>query len=103
MVNKLVWTTIAKKQLKAIKLYYKENASEKVAMRIIKDIQCAAERLIHQPQLGIIEPSLINEPEQFRSIYESHYKIVYWIDKNTVRIVTVFDTRQSPEKLMGFF
>lgn len=32
---KLVWTTCARKQLKNIKLYYKEMASEKVAMSII--------------------------------------------------------------------
>lgn len=49
---KLVWTTCARKQLKNIKLYYKEMASEKVAMSIILQIQQTAQRLINQPYLG---------------------------------------------------
>ena len=96
---KLVWTTCARKQLKNIKLYYKEMASEKVAMSIILQIQQTAQRLINQPYLGKIEPALINEPEGFRSIIEGNYKIVYWVDGNVIRIITVFDTRQAPDKL----
>lgn len=96
---KLVWTTCARKQLKNIKLYYKEMASEKVAMFIILQIQQTAQRLINQPYLGKIEPALINEPEGFRSIIEGNYKIVYWVDGNVIRIITVFDTRHPPDKL----
>ena len=96
---KLAWTTCARKQLQNIKLYYKDIASETVAMSIILQIQQTAQRLINQPYLGKIETALVNEPEGFRSIIEGNYKIVYWIDKNTIRIITVFDTRQAPEKL----
>ena len=96
---KLAWTTCARKQLKNIKLYYKDIASETVAMSIILQIQQTAQRLINQPYLGKIETALVNEPEGFRSIIEGNYTRVYWIDKNTIRIITVFDTRQAPEKL----
>ena len=74
-------------------------ASEKIAMSIILQIQRTAQRLTDQPYLGKIEPALINEPESFRSIIEGNYKIVYWVDRNTIHIVTVFDTRQAPDKL----
>ncbi|WP_455638604.1 type II toxin-antitoxin system RelE/ParE family toxin [Parabacteroides sp.] len=96
---KLVWTTCARKQLRNIKLYYKEIASEKVAMSIILQIQQTAQLLTTQPYLGKIEPALINEPEEFRSIIEGNYKIVYWVDKKIIRIIAVFDTRQAPDKL----
>lgn len=78
---KLVWTTCARKQLKNIKQYYKEMASEKVAMSIILQIQQTAQLLTDQPCLGKLEPALINEPEGFRSIIEGNYKIVYWVEK----------------------
>lgn len=90
---------LCQKTIKKYQTVHKEMASEKVAMSIILQIQQTAQRLINQPYLGKIEPALINEPEGFRSIIEGNYKIVYWVDGNVIRIITVFDTRQAPDKL----
>lgn len=88
-MKKLIWTVLARKQLKEIKLYYKASASEKVAIRIIMRIQKTAQQLVGQPHLGKKEPMLMNRSEDFRSIPEGHYKIVYWVDVNYIRIISV--------------
>ena len=51
------------------------------------------------PEIGQIEELLIGRREEYRSLIEGNYKIIYWIDGSYVRIATVFDCRQNPKKI----
>ena len=55
--------------------------------------------LIDFPFLGQKEELLSSRKENFRYLVEGNYKIIYWIDDEVIRIVSIFDTRQNPEKL----
>ena len=35
---------------------------------------------------------------QLEDIFD-YYKIIYWIEDNYIKIATVFDSRQNPEKM----
>lgn len=96
---RLIWSRPAQKELKAIALYYKKEVSSRVAQSIIEDIQAEARRLIHMPFIGQIEPSLADDPHEYRYLISGHYKIVYHINKDKIRINNIFDCRQAPDKL----
>lgn len=95
----LIWSRPAQKDLKAIAIYYKKEASVKVAQSIIEAIQTEARRLIHMPFIGQIEPSLADDPHEYRYLVCGHYKIIYHIKKDKIRINNIFDCRQAPDKL----
>lgn len=51
------------------------------------------------PRIGQKEDLLTHMNKEIRYLIEGNYKIVYWIDDNIVSIATVFDCRQTPQKL----
>lgn len=95
----LVWSRDAKKELRAIALYYKKEVSLRVAQKIVESIQSEARRLIHMPLIGQIEPSLANELIEYRYLVSGNYKIIYYVKNNKIRINNIYDCRQDPDKL----
>ncbi len=53
------------------------------------------------PQMGQAESLLSDRSEEFRYLVHKHYKVIYWINKESLRIeiANVFDCRQNPEKM----
>lgn len=51
--------------------------------------------------MGQIEEFLIERPQEFRYLISSNYKIIYYINMESERIIiaNIFDTRQNPIKL----
>lgn len=51
--------------------------------------------------MGQIEEVLKDDEREFRYLVYTNYKIVYYINLNTNKVIiaNVFDTRQNPEKL----
>lgn len=95
------WELQAHKQLKGIFYFLKENASLKIAQRIRANIKSTADRLGRFPFLGQIEASLVGRAYNYRSLVtEKHYKIIYYIEKETVYIFAIWDVRQDPQKLI---
>lgn len=99
LVNQIKWTRNARKRLKEIKLYFKENVSDKVADKIVLRITSAVFRLYDNPNLGMRELSLCNSSIVYRYLVEGNYKIVYKQRGSVIYIMTVFDCRQNPDKL----
>ena len=101
MALNIHWTGNAKKQLKNIFEYYRENASLKVAAKLSEDIVKQTLKLKEQPKIGTIEPYLLNKKQEFRFLVFKNYKIIYWVNekKNRIDISDIFDTRQNPIKL----
>ena len=98
---KIFWTDFAKAELRNNFEYLIENASYGIAKNEIRKIVFETFRLIKQPEIGSIEPSLKNRTKEYRYLVHQTYKIIYWInnEKNQIEIMDVFDTQQHPEKI----
>lgn len=50
--------------------------------------------------MAAIEPLLEDFPQAFRAlVVKKHYKVIYYIEKDTIYAVTIWDCRQNPNKL----
>ena len=56
-------------------------------------------QLEKKPNSGQKEPLLTDRKFEYRYLVEGNYKIIYWIEDNYIKIATVFDCRQNPEKI----
>ncbi|WP_026903744.1 type II toxin-antitoxin system RelE/ParE family toxin [Pedobacter glucosidilyticus] len=101
MVKEVYWTNFAKKELKKIFEYYKENANQEFAETLTTNIVQETVKLKKHPLLGQEEELLTDRPQDFRYLLYKNYKIIYWINsvKNRIEISDIFDCRQNPEKL----
>lgn len=72
----------------------------KVADRIMDKLSHSLNLICTHPNLGHIEPQLVDFPQCFRTLVNvPNYKIIYWLDEDMIKIATVFDCRQRPEEL----
>lgn len=90
--TKVVWTNEAKRELKAIKNYYKPKSVQS-AKNIISDILSATREIHFVQQFQREETDF-----EHRRIIVKNYKILYRIELYHVVIVSIFDTRQDPNK-----
>jgi len=73
--------------------------SEQAAIKLYNDFLDEIEILQNFPQIAAVEPLLINEPQNFRALVVRHnYKVIYYIEKDTIYIAAIWDCRQSPER-----
>jgi Plasmid stabilization system protein len=72
--------------------------SERAAITLYNHFLDEIERLENFSQIAAIEPLLINKPQTFRSlVVHRNYKVIYYIEKETIYIAAIWDCRQSPE------
>jgi toxin ParE1/3/4 len=57
--------------------------------------------LAQTPNIGQKEYLTSHSDKVYRRIIESHFKIIYFIEQETVFITDIFDTRQDPTKMKG--
>jgi toxin ParE1/3/4 len=98
----LFWTEFATDELEKIYQYYKKRVSISVAKKLVLDIYNETNDLIKQPLKGQTEELLKGRNKEFRYLVCKNYKIIYWINevKQQIEIFDVFDTRQSPTKII---
>ena len=96
---RVFWTDTAINRLEDIFNYYKEQASLKIARDLVKKIIDRTIQLEKNPKSGRIEPLLKDRLFEYRYLVEGNYKIIYWIEDYYVKIASVFDCRQNPEKI----
>jgi plasmid stabilization system protein ParE len=99
MEVRVFWTDTARFQLEEIFDYYKEKASIKIARKLVTLIIDKTLQLEKNPHSGPKEPLLSGRKFEYRYLVEGNYKIIYWIEENYIKIATVFDCRQNPEKM----
>ncbi|MBY0434132.1 MAG: type II toxin-antitoxin system RelE/ParE family toxin [Cyclobacteriaceae bacterium] len=99
---KVIWTELAKSQLKEACQYYKEIASAKVATSIRLKVYEKTRKLSRFPEIGQKESNPLVASMDYRYLVSGNYKIVYRIiqEEKTVLIAAVFDTRQDPDDLL---
>lgn len=94
----VIWSALAEEQLNNILDYYLKEVSFSTAQTILETLICSANRLTEFPCLG----KLIVENPLYRVLVEGHYKIIYSIEEESIRIAFLFDSRQDPDKLLSF-
>lgn len=99
MEIKVFWTETALNNLEDIFEYYKYKASVRVARKLVKGLVKSTLKLQESPQIGTKEELLADRKFEYRFLVVGNYKIIYWIEDNYIKIATVFDCRQNPEKI----
>lgn len=101
MSYKIIWSRFSEIQIDKIFEYYKNRVSTKLATKIVKSILIAPDKIIKNPEIGVIEPLLVHKEIEYRYIVSTNYKIIYSVnEKNkSIRIADVFDSRQNPSKI----
>jgi toxin ParE1/3/4 len=93
------WSEKADADLKRIFKSFEYSYNKSYAKDLVNELENRTLVLVQYPEIGQTEELLGFRNENFRYLVEGNYKIIYWIDEEVIRIVSVFDTRQNPEKL----
>ncbi len=99
MELKVFWTDTATEQLEGVFDYHKYKANPEIARNLVLKIVDRTIQLESQPKSGQIEELLSKRKNEYRYLVEGNYKIIYWIEDKYVKIASVFDCRQNPEKI----
>lgn len=95
MAKRLRWTEFAKSQRKDILEYWNQrNKSKNYSRKLNKLFNEIALVIAEYPEIGI----RIFKADFHAKLIKDYY-IVYKISEDTIEILSLFDTRQNPEKL----
>jgi len=93
--RRIVWTLLAKLQLKAIFEYFNfRNKSKIYSLNLNRLIQTELNILLQQPTIGKKTDSI-----NVRALLIEDYYIFYEINETHIIILSVWDTRQDPKRL----
>ncbi len=95
---KVIWSKAALKDLKDVYDFIAES-SEHYAVEIANNIYLRSNQLSNFPYSGPEQHFRKRRRKEYRYLVEGNCKIIYSVEKDTVIIEAVFDTRQSPTKL----
>ena len=98
-VKRIFWTEFATNQLEQIFDYHKYKANIKIAKKIIFQIIDRTILLETNHFIGPKEPLLTKRKNEYRYLVEGNYKIIYFIEENQIKIISIFDCRQNPIKI----
>lgn len=99
MAERLIWTHTAKLSRKRILEYWiKRNKSKLYSKKLNALFDDSAEQILEFPYSGIQFSD-----SQYRGKLIKDYYLIYKITETAVEIHLIWDTRQSPEKLLEFF
>ena len=97
MAKRLKWATSAKIQRQEILDYWiKRNQSKIYSRKLNKLFNECAEMILLYPEIGIKIPNINCRKRLIKDFY-----FIYTITEDQVEIVTIWDTRQNPEKLLN--
>jgi plasmid stabilization system protein ParE len=89
---KVIWTTLAKQDLRSIYQYW-QPISEKGAKNIVEDTLRSPKTIYYSQQYQVDD---VNSKYR-RIVVRKFYKVLYRERKNTIYIMGVITTHQSPD------
>jgi len=99
---KLLFSPEAKEDMDSI-FYFYAQYNEEYAYRLYNQFIERAENLLHFPKMAPVEELLKEYTEEYRSLLvQNTYKLVYFIENETIHVVAVFDCRQNPQKMKKY-
>ncbi len=100
---RIIYTTQSYRSLERIISFLKEKSSyTDDDIRALRDrLFNKGDSLANNPRIGQYETELVHLGKGHRRVIEGHFKIVYFIEIDTIYITDFFDTRQDPSKMKG--
>ncbi len=98
---KIVWTKFAKQDLFDIYKFHKDYSGKIFADNIKNKILESPMFLKNYPDAGQTEQNSKLIGYACRYLVVSHCKILYLVEEDTIKIISVFDTRQDPSKMLS--
>lgn len=92
----VVWSSLAKKQLKDIAQYVTDNFGSKTAQKAIDEIQKKTSGLLQFPESGNFDKSLSTSKYVVRHVTKRPSLIFYIVDGEAVIIMAIAHEKQSP-------
>lgn len=100
----ITWTNPSLEDLQTIYEFYAVHSpslADRIVSRVVNRVDLLKQGFL---EIGQIEPLLADHPGRPRYLLEGYYKIIYRIvDSQHVLILTVFDVRQDPGRLLERF
>jgi len=94
--RRIIWSSKAKIDLfQILEYFYIRNGSKTYSIKLNSKIRRAISLLSNHPFLG-----LQSDTENVRTLVEGDYAIFYQIEKEAIKITTIWDCRQNPNKLI---
>ena len=94
---RVIWDDDASEKLVNALEYGRNTFGERVMKKFYTRILDYEKLLQSNPGMGKKEPLLEKEPEGYRSlVVHPNYKLVYYVDGDTIYIVDLWDTRREP-------
>lgn len=95
---KIIWQTKARTSFQQIAEYIKVKFGMRARRRFVERVHQQEILLRHSPNVGFIEPLLVDRATTYRSIVVNGLsKIVYCVKNDTIHVVAFWDTRCEPE------
>jgi plasmid stabilization system protein ParE len=100
MAKEVILTPLAISNYQAIIEYLISEWSENVANDFVRRFNQVCDILYLNPQIYPV----VNLNRQVRKCVLTKHNVIYFIEtKSAIKILTIFDTRQTPEKLSNIF
>lgn len=98
------WTSHASVQANEVLKYAEEHFGKKAAKRIATKIGTNNIRLTDNPLLGPPEPELSHRTKEYRYlIVDENYKMLYYIECDTIYIVALWHRSLNPKRMSKLF
>ena len=95
MARKIIWSRRSQEDRKSIVNYWtKRNKSNAYSKKLNQMFIQATELLSTHPQVG-----RLTNRERIRVKFIKHFALIYESNDNELHVLTIFDTRQNPDKL----
>ncbi len=94
--RKIIWSARAKiDQYEILDYFYKRNGNKTYSRKLLRRFNNAINLLSNHPETDI-KTDVID----IRNLIEGDYAIFYRIEKGSIEIITIWDCRQNPDKLL---
>ena len=91
----IIWSPRAKiDQFEILDFFYKKNGNKNYSKKLNSEFKEAIKLISRHTDIG-----LRTDIQNVRSIIVGNYSIFYRINKKTIEILTIWDSRQDPHKL----
>jgi toxin YoeB len=93
--RKIIWSPRAKNDLfKILDFYYKRNGTKTYSNKLNASIRASIRLLEKHHELGVK-----TDVQNIRNLIHGDYDIFYEIKGEPIEIITIWDSRQDPEKI----
>ncbi|MBC8600500.1 type II toxin-antitoxin system RelE/ParE family toxin [Parabacteroides acidifaciens] len=98
----IIWTEQARQQVKSAMDYCKATFGTRILIRFSGQLKADIVRLGKNPFMGLVEPLLEGRNKVYRSlVIHKLYKLVYYVDEETIYIADLWDVRRDPDRLIA--